>query len=65
MNKSQKNNIEKVYENNIKYIITIQKYIRGYLIRKHILIPSSYYQTKAWRKNKLWYKNGFIKKRGI
>lgn len=44
--------------NYIKQIITIQKYIRGYLLRKHILIPSSYYQTKEWRKNRKWYKTG-------
>jgi hypothetical protein len=43
---------------NIKQIITIQKYIRGYLTRKYILIPSSFYQTKDWRKNRNWYKNG-------
>ena len=43
---------------NIKQIIIIQKYIRRYLILKQILIPSSYYQTKEWRKNKKWYKNG-------
>ena len=44
--------------NNTKQILTIQKYIRGYLIRKNILIPSSFYQTKDWRKNRKWYKNG-------
>ena len=43
---------------NINQIIIIQKYIRGYLIRKHILIPSSYYQTKEWHKNRKWNKNG-------
>ena len=43
---------------NIKQILTIQKYVRGYLTRKHILIPSSFYQTKDWRKNRKWYKNG-------
>jgi len=43
---------------NIKQIIIIQKYIRRYLILKQILIPSSYYQTKEWRKNRKWYKNG-------
>lgn len=32
--------------------------MRRYLIRNKILIPSSYYQTKKWRQNKLWYKNG-------
>jgi hypothetical protein len=42
----------------IKQIIIIQKYIRGYLSQKHILIPSAYYQTKNWRMNKKWYKNG-------
>ena len=44
--------------NNIDEIIIIQKYYRRYLIRKNILIPSSYYQTKNWRKNKKWYKKG-------
>jgi hypothetical protein len=43
---------------NIKQIIIIQKLIRGYLIRKHILIPSSEYQTKKWRQNRQWYKTG-------
>ena len=43
---------------NIKQILTIQKYVRGYLTRKYILIPSSFYQTKDWRKNRKWYKNG-------
>jgi len=42
----------------INKIITIQKYIKGYLIRKYLLIPSSYYQTKEWRQNRKWYKNG-------
>lgn len=41
-----------------KYITIIQKYIRGYLIRKYTLIPQSYYQTKNWRKNRKWYING-------
>lgn len=31
---------------NIKYIIKIQKIVRKFLIKKNILIPSSYYQTK-------------------
>ena len=43
---------------NIKQIINIQKYVRRFLIQKHILIPSSFYQTKDWRKNRQWYKNG-------
>ena len=43
---------------NIKQIIIIQKYIRRYLIQKKILISSSYYQTKLWRKNRIWYING-------
>ena len=42
----------------IEKIIIIQKFIRGFIIRKNILIPSSYYQTKEWRKNRNWYKNG-------
>jgi hypothetical protein len=42
----------------ISKIIVIQRYYRGYLVRKNILIPSSYYQTKDWRKNRNWYKNG-------
>ena len=44
----------KIIVENIKHIITIQKYIRGYITRKYILIPSSYYQTKDWRKNRKW-----------
>lgn len=42
--------------NYIKQIIIIQKYIKGYLVRKNFLIPLSYYQTKQWRRN--WYING-------
>jgi len=38
--------------------IIIQKNVRRWLIRKIILIPSSYYQTKIWRLNRSWYKNG-------
>lgn len=60
---------KKVKQNkNIKQIILIQKIIRGYLTRKniliynnqnlHLIIPQSSYQTKIWRKNKVWYKNG-------
>ena len=43
---------------NVEQILIIQKYVRGYLTRKYILIPSSEYQTKNWRKNKKWYKTG-------
>lgn len=43
---------------NIKYIIKIQKIVRKFLIKKNILIPSSYYQTKQWRKNRYWYNGG-------
>lgn len=39
-------------------IIIIQKYIRRYLIKKKILIPNSYYQTKKWRFNQNWYRTG-------
>lgn len=42
----------------IQSVIIIQKFIRRFLVKKHILIPSSYYQTKIWRKNREWYKNG-------
>ena len=37
-------------------IITIQKYIRGYLKNKLILIPQSCFQTKIWRKTRTCYK---------
>lgn len=47
-----------MYEEHISKIIIIQKYIKGYLIRKGIVIQNSCYQTKEWRKNKIWYKNG-------
>lgn len=40
------------------YIVLIQKQIRGFLVRNKLLIPNSYYHTKQWRKNQLWYKNG-------
>jgi hypothetical protein len=39
-------------------VIKIQKITRGYLIRNKILIPSSFYQTKTWRKHRIWYKDG-------
>ncbi len=39
-------------------IVIIQKYIRGFLVRKNLLIPHSCYQTKQWRKEMKWYKNG-------
>lgn len=45
-----------IYE--LRYIIIIQKWIRRYIIKKYILIPSAYYQTKQWRKNRKWYKTG-------
>jgi hypothetical protein len=46
------------YDKYISQIITIQKYVRAFLKRKCILIPQSYYQTKAWRKTRSWYKGG-------
>lgn len=56
------NNDSQIKELHNKYdmqkIILIQTCFRGYLARKEILIPSSYYQTKTWRKNMKWYKNG-------
>lgn len=42
----------------ISKIIIIQKIWKGYFIRKYITIPSSEYQTKKWRMNRIWYKNG-------
>lgn len=42
----------------IKSIIKIQSYIRRFLVIKKFLIPSSKYQTKVWRKNRVWYKTG-------
>jgi hypothetical protein len=56
--KSQKKNHDKTTNYDIDKIIIIQKYWRGYIIRKYILIPQSCYQTKKWRKDKTWYKNG-------
>jgi len=45
-------------DNKTDKIILIQKIIRGYLVRKHELIPKSFYQTKQWRKNQKWYHGG-------
>lgn len=39
-------------------VIMVQKYVRRFLVKRKVLIPSSYYQTKKWRKNRKWYKNG-------
>lgn len=39
-------------------IINIQKVFRGYKQRIKLLIPSSLYQTKKWRKGQKWYING-------
>jgi hypothetical protein len=49
---------EKYNDIDIRKIIIIQKLIRGFLIRKIIIIPSSFYQTKQWRKSRKWYRNG-------
>jgi hypothetical protein len=46
------------YIENEDKIIIIQKYVRRFLIKKNILLPSSYYQTKNWRKQREWYMNG-------
>ena len=58
MNNIDSKNKNNIYNKYINIIITIQKYIRRYLIIKNILIPHSYYQTKNWRKNRKWYING-------
>ena len=50
--------IRKKYKKYTNKIIILQKFIRRYLIQNNILIPSSYYQTKIWRKNRKWYNNG-------
>lgn len=47
-----------MYEKYFDKIIKIQKWYRGCRSRKLILIPSSYYQTKIWRKNQKWYISG-------
>ena len=46
------------YSTMTNQILLIQKWIRRYLVKKRVLIPSSFYQTKIWRKNQKWYKNG-------
>ena len=46
------------YIENEDKIIIIQKYVRRFLIQKNILMASSYYQTKNWRKHQEWYMNG-------
>ena len=48
--------INEIYD--IDKIIVIQKYIKRYIIKNKILIPPSYYQTKDWRMDRKWYKNG-------
>lgn len=45
-------------EHNIQHIIKLQSYIRGFLQRNIIVIPSSLYQTKQWRKSRAWYFTG-------
>jgi hypothetical protein len=52
------NKILKKYMKYIPQIILLQKYIRGHILRKQFLIPSSYYQTKDWRTNRPWYITG-------
>lgn len=39
-------------------IIKIQSWIRMLLAKAKLLIPNSYYQSKIWRRNRLWYKTG-------
>lgn len=52
------NNFNTLNFNDEKYIIIIQKYVRKFLIKKNILIPSSKYQTKKWRQKRNWYFSG-------
>lgn len=39
-------------------VIVCQSIVRRYLCRNKILIPSSQYQSKEWRKSRDWYING-------
>jgi hypothetical protein len=39
-------------------VITIQKVVRGFLVRNKKCLVSSLYQTKNWRYKQRWYKNG-------
>lgn len=55
ISKSRKNELAAIP---LDKIIIIQAYYRAYLVRKKLLIPASIYQTKIWRKNRSWYKNG-------
>jgi hypothetical protein len=47
-------------EKHIKKCITIQKYSMRFIVKKNLIIPSSEYQTKKWRKSQKWYKSGKI-----
>lgn len=42
----------------VSNVIKIQSWIRMKLVNKKPLIPSSRYQTKAWRKSRKWYSTG-------
>ena len=42
----------------ITQVVKIQSWIRMKLINRKLLIPSSKYQTKVWRKTRDWYSNG-------
>lgn len=44
--------------NNTTAAIIIQKYYKRFIIKSKLLIPPSYIQTKTWRNNQYWYKNG-------
>lgn len=53
-----KNPEEQKKDIKLESAVMIQKWIRRFLVKRKVLIPSSYYQTKKWRKNRKWYKNG-------
>jgi hypothetical protein len=53
-----KDDIDNKKDIKLESAVVIQKWIRRFLVKRKVLIPSSYYQTKKWRKNRKWYKNG-------
>ena len=51
-------NIDNKKDIKLESAVMIQKWVRRFLVKIKVLIPASYYQTKNWRKNQKWYKNG-------
>lgn len=42
----------------LSQVVKVQSWIRMKLAKQSILIPSSKYQTKKWRKSRNWYLSG-------